>query len=129
MERYRLYGLSLGMAFQVTDDILGIWGAKAQTGKSDETDLKTKKKTLPVLIGLAPSAELRRLYAGPTALDDEGVAAAVALLDEVGARAEVEAIARYHSDEALAHLDAAQPQGQAAEWLRALTEFLLYRVR
>lgn len=129
IEHYRQYGLSLGMAFQVTDDILGIWGAQAQTGKSKETDLRARKKTLPVLVGLERSQELRRLYASPTPLDEAGVAQATALLDEVGARDHAEEVARRHSDEALAHLGAAQPRGQAGEWLHALTLWLLQRDR
>jgi geranylgeranyl diphosphate synthase type I len=129
IERYRLYGLNLGLAFQVIDDILGIWGAKALTGKSEETDLQSKKKTLPVVVGLERSADLRRLYAGPGPLDREGVAQAMALLDDAGARAYAEEVAGRYSEQALAHLEDAQPQGQAAEWLRRLTEELLKRDR
>ena len=129
VETYRLFGLSLGMAFQVIDDILGIWGAQADIGKSKETDLQTKKKTLPVLVGLARSSELRQLYAGPEPLDKAGVAKATALLDEAGARTRAEDVARYHSEQALRHLEAAQPQGQAGEWLESLTQELLKRDR
>jgi geranylgeranyl diphosphate synthase type I len=129
VEHYRQFGLSLGMAFQVIDDILGIWGAEAQTGKSIATDLQTKKKTLPVLVGLERSAELRRLYATPELLGDEDVTQATELLNEVGARDHAEEVAQHHSDQALAHLEAAQPQGQAGEWLKLLTGMLLQRDR
>jgi geranylgeranyl diphosphate synthase type I len=129
VENYRLFGLSLGMAFQVIDDILGIWGAQADIGKSKETDLQTKKKTLPVLVGLARSPELRQLYAGPEPLDKAGVAKATALLDEANARTHAEDVARHHSEQALRHLETAQPQGQAGEWLESLTQELLKRDR
>lgn len=46
---YRLFGECLGLAFQVHDDILGIWGDSALTGKSAESDLITGKKSLPIL--------------------------------------------------------------------------------
>jgi geranylgeranyl diphosphate synthase type I len=46
------FGRSLGLAFQVQDDWLGIWGEAEQTGKSTESDLLTGKKTLPVLYAL-----------------------------------------------------------------------------
>jgi geranylgeranyl pyrophosphate synthase len=49
---YRDFGLALGLAFQVQDDILGIWGDEAVTGKSAASDLLEGKKSLPVLYGL-----------------------------------------------------------------------------
>ena len=52
-EAYRDFGHYLGLAFQVQDDLLGIWGDSLQTGKSAESDLLAKKKSLPVLFGLA----------------------------------------------------------------------------
>ena len=51
------YGQNLGLAFQVVDDWLGIWGDAALTGKSTESDLVSGKKTLPVLYGLEKSNE------------------------------------------------------------------------
>ena len=49
---YREFGRALGLAFQAQDDLLGIWGDSALTGKSAESDLVTGKKSLPVLYGL-----------------------------------------------------------------------------
>ena len=49
--RYRRFGWSLGLAFQVNDDLLGIWGQEQATGK-EPTDLARHKKTLPVLYAL-----------------------------------------------------------------------------
>ena len=51
-EMYRQFGHYLGLAFQIKDDILGIWGKEEKTGKSNLNDLVTRKKTLPVLYGL-----------------------------------------------------------------------------
>jgi geranylgeranyl diphosphate synthase type I len=42
------YGTELGMAFQLVDDLLGIWGDPARTGKPVYSDLRARKKTLPV---------------------------------------------------------------------------------
>ena len=47
------FGRNLGLAFQVLDDWLGIWGNAALIGKSTESDLISGKKTLPVLYGLS----------------------------------------------------------------------------
>ncbi len=49
---YNQLGINVGLAFQVHDDILGIWGDTTTTGKSTATDLLTRKKTLPILYGL-----------------------------------------------------------------------------
>ena len=46
---FRNFGRYLGLAFQVKDDLLGVWGDVTQTGKSTESDLITRKKTFPVL--------------------------------------------------------------------------------
>ena len=90
---YRRYGAALGRAFQLQDDILGIWGDEAATGKSAASDILSKKKSLPVIYGLAHERlgpDLSALYAGP-AFAASDVPAVLALLDAVGARSYVEA--------------------------------------
>ena len=56
------YGHHLGLAFQIRDDILGIWGESARTGKSTGDDLRSRKKTLPILFGLNQSQKFRDLW-------------------------------------------------------------------
>ncbi|MDQ1541751.1 MAG: geranylgeranyl diphosphate synthase, type [Actinomycetota bacterium] len=88
------FGYQLGLAFQLVDDLLGIWGATASTGKPVGADLRARKQSLPVVAamssGTSAGAELRKLYASaalrPDA-DDELVARAAALVDEAGGRA------------------------------------------
>jgi geranylgeranyl diphosphate synthase type I len=46
------FGRNLGLAFQIQDDILGIWGEDNKTGKSRASDIMKKKKTLPVIYGM-----------------------------------------------------------------------------
>ena len=121
---YAAFGLNLGLAFQVLDDILGIWGDEALIGKSATSDIETRKKTLPVLYGLAHSEPLRQLYAQPSPSPDF-VPQVVALLDECGARAYAETRARQYSQAALDHLHTAAPRYPAP--LEALTEMLLAR--
>jgi geranylgeranyl diphosphate synthase type I len=83
-ELAREYGRSLGLAFQVLDDYLGIWGEASLTGKSVESDLVTRKKTLPVLFGLQNSKEFARRWEQPITAADVGEVAA--LLTREGAR-------------------------------------------
>jgi geranylgeranyl diphosphate synthase type I len=65
--RLHTYGLELGKAFQIHDDIMGIWGAPEVTGKAAGKDLQNRKKTLPVLVAayrgtVAQREELRRFF-------------------------------------------------------------------
>ena len=62
LESISSYGKYLGMAFQMQDDYLGIWGDPNVIGKSTSTDLQTKKKTLPVLFGLKHSEDFKELW-------------------------------------------------------------------
>jgi geranylgeranyl diphosphate synthase type I len=108
--RYRAFGWDLGIAFQLNDDLLGIWGREDATGK-EPTDLARKKKTLPVMYAFehADAAARERLmdfYA-----DGDRDAAAVedilAILEAAGAREYTREQAAAHRDRALAELDAA----------------------
>ncbi|MBI5878634.1 MAG: polyprenyl synthetase family protein [Chloroflexi bacterium] len=90
------FGEELGLAFQMTDDILGLWGAPAVTGKPAGADLKHKKKSLPVVLAQATVGELgdtmRRVFALPEVSDAE-VATLLGLMDgaQIRQRAEQEA--------------------------------------
>jgi geranylgeranyl diphosphate synthase type I len=134
IRHYAAFGKKLGLAFQVKDDILGIWGDEALTGKSAATDIETGKKSLPVLFGLSQSERLRSLYAHPNgpALslsngNESYVRQVVSLLDESGARDFATEKATEYSRGALDHLEAAQPAGAAGQALYQLTEMLLTR--
>ena len=106
--RYRRFGWALGLAFQLNDDLLGIWGLEQQTGKVP-TDVARHKKTLPVLYAFehADPADRRRL-AELYVLADPGEAEIreiVRILDRTGAEAYTRAEAQRWRDECLAELD------------------------
>lgn len=123
---YAEFGRNLGLAFQVIDDILGIWGDETKTGKSAATDIVTKKKTLPVLYGLERNSALQEMYrvAEP---DNDFVRQVVEILDQTGAREYAESRASTYSAAALWHLEVARPVGEAAEALSQLAAMLLQR--
>jgi len=123
---YAEFGLNLGLAFQVIDDILGIWGDESKTGKSAATDIITKKKTLPVLYGLERSTALIDLYRNAEA-DDFFVREVVTLLDELGAREYASVRAATYSADARQHLQDANPTGEAGEALLQLADMLMQR--
>jgi geranylgeranyl diphosphate synthase type I len=115
--RYRAFGWALGIAFQLNDDLLGIWGAEQETGK-EPSDLARHKKTLPVIYafehaGPEDRARLTALYA--TRMPDPAdVAEAVAIIERTGARDYTLDQARRYRDEALRELDAAGVLGTEA---------------
>ncbi|HZE41111.1 MAG TPA: family 2 encapsulin nanocompartment cargo protein polyprenyl transferase [Stackebrandtia sp.] len=84
------FGADLGLAFQHVDDLLGIWGDPAVTGKPVYSDLRNRKKSLPVVAALSShtpaTAALSELYARTDALSDAEVARAATLIDEAGGR-------------------------------------------
>jgi geranylgeranyl diphosphate synthase type I len=126
--RYRDFGWALGIAFQLNDDLLGIWGAEETTGK-EASDVARRKKTLPVIYafehGTAADRErLRDLYAGGD-VDTDAVAEIVAILERTGADAYTRTQAREFRDRALAELDAA---GVVEPEARARLEEIIFRV-
>ncbi|MBC7234108.1 MAG: polyprenyl synthetase family protein [Chloroflexi bacterium] len=127
-EHYRLFGWYLGLAFQMVDDILGIWGDPATTGKSAADDIRNRKITLPILFALRSEVgeALAALYRQET-LSDADIQRAVALLDRAGARDYVQERAAFYEARALAALDAARAREPVASALRDLATSLTSR--
>jgi geranylgeranyl diphosphate synthase type I len=125
-EAFRLYGHHLGLAFQVQDDILGIWGDEALTGKSTASDLVEGKNSLPILFALGKNGKFaERWKQGPiTTAEVEEIAA---LLEKEGGRLYAEEVAREETQKALSNLKTANPRGRAGEELLKLTNKLLKR--
>ncbi|MDT0444255.1 polyprenyl synthetase family protein [Streptomyces johnsoniae] len=90
VEAFATAGQEFGMAFQTIDDALGIWGDPRKTGKPVGSDLRRRKKTLPVLVTLArgdaPARRLASLLETETEFDEQNTAAATALIEEAGGR-------------------------------------------
>jgi len=123
---YREFGCALGLAFQAQDDLLGIWGDSALTGKSAESDLVTGKKSLPVLYGLEQKGLFAlRWLAGP--VDPADVPALARQLELDGAREYTRQRADELTSTARQALERANPQGEAGQALVELAEWLLSR--
>ncbi len=126
LEAYRLSGYHLGLAFQVQDDILGIWGDEAVTGKSAASDLVEGKNSLPVLFALEKNGEFaRRWRRGPIAAQE--VEDMASLLEKEGAREYAVKMAESETQKALSHLERANPRGEAGEAMLELANKLLNR--
>jgi geranylgeranyl diphosphate synthase, type I len=121
------FGLNLGIAFQIHDDILGIWGDPKQTGKSVATDIVSRKKSLPVLYGLSQSAALVDIYNRPSSMTDEMVLRAVELLDQADARAYARTTEDEYYEKAIAALNRAEPETTALAGLNGIVDTLFDR--
>jgi len=127
------FGEHLGLAFQLTDDLLGIWGNPETTGKPVDSDLRSRKRTLPVLAALASgnaaADRLARLYSRDHAVQsspDEWSELA-GLIEDAGGRSWAELRSRQAFLDARAALDRAQPDPEAAADLLALADSLTHR--
>ncbi len=125
-EAYRLFGYHLGLAFQVQDDILGIWGDEALTGKSAASDLVEGKNSLPVLFALEKNGRFaQRWRQGPISESEVGDAAA--MLEAEGAKAYAESMSARETEKALKYLEQADPRGEAGSAMLQLANMLLKR--
>jgi len=125
------YGAAIGLAFQHVDDLLGIWGDPAATGKPVHSDLYSRKKTLPVVAalssGTAAARELAALYGGTAPLTEAEAARAAELVDRAGGRARSRAQAGELVGRARDHLADARPDPRAAAELDALARLITHR--
>lgn len=132
VESLRAFGEHLGLAFQHVDDLLGIWGDPEVTGKPTYSDLRSGKKTLPVVAALntdtAAGHELAARYDPARGGADAEPGRAAELIEQAGGRAWCSARADEELDLAHEHLRAADPVARADE-LRALVGFVTGRQR
>ncbi len=125
-QAYRSFGHDLGLAFQVQDDILGIWGDETTTGKSTASDLVEGKKSLPVLYGLSQKREFAaRWKQGP--ISSVEVNEVAGMLVREGGYDYAQAEAERWTQSALRNLKSANPKGEAGEALIELANKLLKR--
>jgi geranylgeranyl diphosphate synthase type I len=126
------YGLPLGEAFQMRDDILGTFGDPAVTGKPVGEDLREGKPTPLLAIATARAGSAGRPLldrVGSPDLGDEEVAAIQTLLVETGARDETEHLVEQLAAEAVAALDKAALAAGAHAALTELAAFVAHRDR
>ena len=124
-------GRCLGLAFQIRDDALGIWGDSAATGKSSDNDVRRRKKSYPIVCAFREAdgvqrALLDRVYAQP-ALDDADVDAVAEILSALDARAATDAAAAEHYDAFLRLLDGCDLRAEGRRDLEEAARFIVRR--
>jgi geranylgeranyl diphosphate synthase type I len=127
-DAFAAFGHDLGVAFQVRDDILGIWGDESVIGKSAASDLVEGKNSLPILFALGKHARFAARWAdGP--IEPHEVTALASLLKSEGAYDYAQQSAARWTDQAIANLEGAAPVGEAGEALFHLADRLLGRTQ
>jgi geranylgeranyl diphosphate synthase, type I len=128
---FRRFGERLGLAFQLVDDLLGIWGDPKVTGKPVHSDLRSRKKSLPVVAALCSdtpeAAELAVLYHRDEPLTDDELAHVAGLVERAGGRAWSQTTADELLAEALGHLMMTHPEPIAAAELTAVANLITRR--
>lgn len=127
----RSFGEHVGLAFQHVDDLLGIWGDPTVTGKPVHSDLRNRKKSLPVVAaltsGTSAGRQLAAIYARDQPLSAPDLLGAADLIERAGGR-------RWSQDQvdgllarALDELTSAEPEACAADDLVAVARLVVRR--
>ena len=124
------FGRMLGMAFQIQDDVLGVWGDAARTGKPVADDIRSRKKCFPVVWAFGhasgePASRLQPLYAAD--MTEPAVEEVLALLDELAARQAAADAADLLREDALGMLDGLGLVPDRQRELEALANFAVTR--
>lgn len=125
------FGASLGRAFQIRDDYLGIWGDEATTGKAAGNDIRRRKKSYPVVFALEQAEERQRddllqIYS-QSELDEEDVYRVQTIMEEMGAKEHTQMLAETSAREALAALGGLSLPHWAEDEAETLVDFLARR--
>ncbi|MEY9994155.1 geranylgeranyl diphosphate synthase type I [Streptomyces sp. V4I8] len=123
------FGREAGLAFQLIDDVIGIWGDPSHTGKPAGADLAARKKSLPVVAALTSggpaAAELAALYEAP--YDEEDLQRTALAVERAGGRDWAQTQAAERMAHAMQELARAVPDPEEAGGLLALAEFVTRR--
>ena len=133
VEQFYRFGEHLGLAFQIQDDVLGTWGDEQVTGKSAASDIRDRKKTLPVVYALnqpenrQAAHQLAKIYAQQAPLGATSIQTVLDILHDVGARQRAEEMALSYYEMALQNLEETGLAPAALSNLRSLASSLLGR--
>lgn len=128
------FGDHLGLAFQLVDDLLGIWGAPEVTGKPRLADLRSRKKSVPVVAalnsGTIAGEQLREIYFSSNTDDDEEKLTTMAdLIEQAGGLKWTESEADRCIQQAELCLDRIDAPPRVVRALRATALFVTRRDR
>ncbi|MFQ6135638.1 MAG: polyprenyl synthetase family protein [Candidatus Hydrothermarchaeales archaeon] len=131
IKHFKNFGRRIGIAFQIRDDIIGVWEKSESTGKPKASDIRNKKKTLPVIYAFEKSSKeqckvMQGIYK-KEGLDDDDVKAVLDILHGVGSYEYSQDMAKRYEDEALKELSNVGIKNEAMDKLTELAMFLVRR--
>lgn len=125
-------GKALGLAFQIRDDFLGIWGEGKKTGKPNSSDIRQKKKTLPIIFALQSSNKSRKkileIYQQDT-IGEQELTEIRKLLTDTGSKTFTQKKSRELITQAKTKWEELCLPTWAIRDMESLTNFLLHRER
>lgn len=132
VEAFRNCGRSLGYAFQIRDDVLGVWGDEETTGKPVGADIRRKKNSLPVVYAMWQTVgedkqKLMDIYDKEGPLSDGDVSAVLELMEGVDTREYAQCLASEHGSRALEAVAGIELAPEIRREIEELVEFLLVR--
>ncbi len=125
-QAFRDFGEYLGLAYQLHDDYLGIWGQSTRTGKSSQSDIINKKKTFPILYGLETNREFA-LYWNKPGQTTEEINEMTNLLAKLGAQEKTINKEAEYTRKALDAVKMGAVNNEAFLAIKELTNVLLQR--
>jgi geranylgeranyl diphosphate synthase, type I len=133
LDAFERFGQRLGIAFQLVDDLLGIWGDPELTGKPVGADVRSRKSSAPVVAALHGggrlAGQLRALYTSPRPMTDDDVATATELIERAGGRRWALDESRRHIEQAWDDLDAVPIDVAARAELELLADYVVAGTR
>ena len=124
-------GRAIGLAFQIRDDLLGVWGRRESTGKPVGGDIRRKKKSLPAVLAFHAAkgstlARLREIYEG-SGSSDEAVSETLRLMEDLGVPKSVEDLAGKYAAEAKSSIRELPIGAWAKDELTEVVDFVVNR--
>jgi geranylgeranyl diphosphate synthase, type I len=131
IKSFQEIGKNLGLAFQIRDDILGIWGNPEETGKSAGNDIRRRKKSYPVVYALentdkALKKELVSIYQNAL-ISEKEVDRVLEIFESVGAQTNAQKMVETYSDEALHILNQLKLSSPVKRDMEEIVQFLTGR--
>ena len=127
------YGRSLGLVFQIRDDVLGVWGEEETTGKPVGADIRRKKNSFPVVYAMSAAGAkdkrtLERVYSREEPSDGD-VSEVLEVMERTGVKEQASVLMSEHCDRAVDALSGLEIEPAILREAEELVHFLLVRQR
>ena len=131
IESFKNFGETIGLGFQIRDDIIGVWEKSESTGKPKASDIINKKKSLPVIHAFEKSSKdqraiLQEIYSKEK-LTDSDVETVLKIMEDVGSYDYAQSIAKKYEDQALKELNKINIDNESMDKIKTLAIFLIRR--